>query len=163
MGQTGRVLPRWKEVSDAMPRAYRFGPTRRAVNVAMTALLRLGIPAPQRTSYLMTTRGRRTGTSRTVPVNLVVEGGRRWLVSPYGDVGWVHNLRAEPILTLGRGRHRESLIAHEIAPADAGPILKRYVSQVRITAPYFDAKASAPESEFVGEAAHHPVFELQSA
>jgi deazaflavin-dependent oxidoreductase (nitroreductase family) len=134
-----------------MPRAYRFGPTRRAVNVAMTALLRLGIPAPQRTSYLMTTRGRRTGTSRTMPVNLVVEGGRRWLVSPYGDVGWVHKLRAEPILTLGRGRHRESLIAHEIAPADAGPVLKRYRHSLSV--PYGrhrDALGTAPKRRVEG-------------
>ncbi len=42
-----------------MARAYRFGPTRRAVNVMMGGLLRLGVPAPQRTSYLLETRGGR--------------------------------------------------------------------------------------------------------
>ena len=146
-----------------MARTYRFGAGRRAVNVMMTALLRVGVPAPQRSSYLMTTVGRRTGAPRTVPVTLVVEGERRWLVSPYGTVGWVHNLRAEPSLTLRRGRRREFLTAHELGAEDAGPILKRYVAQVRITAPYFDAKRSSPESVFVGEAARHPVFELRGA
>jgi deazaflavin-dependent oxidoreductase (nitroreductase family) len=128
----------------------------------MTALLRVGIPAPQRTSYLMTTRGRRTSVFRTVPVNLVVEGRKRWLVSPYGDVGWVHNLRADPSLTLRRGRHRESLVAQEVGSEDAGVILKRYVNQVRITAPYFDAKRSASELDFANEAGRHPVFEIRS-
>lgn len=145
-----------------MARTYRCGPARRAVNVVMTALLRLGIPAPRRTSYLMTTRGRRTGVPRAVPVNLVVEERKRWLVSPYGDVGWVHNLRADPSLTLRRGRHRESLVAQEVGHEEAGAILKQYVNQVRITAPYFDAKRSASETEFANEAGRHPVFELRS-
>jgi hypothetical protein len=96
-------------------------------------------------------------------VNLVVGEGKRWLVSPYGDVGWVHNLRADPSLTLRRGRRREALVAHEIAREEAGVVLKRYVKQVLVTAPYFDAKRSAAESEFVNEADRHPVFELRSA
>jgi deazaflavin-dependent oxidoreductase (nitroreductase family) len=129
----------------------------------MSALLRVGIPAPQRTSYLMTTRGRRTGAPRTIPVNLVVDEKRRWLVSPYGDVGWVHNLRADPSLTLRRGRHRQSLVAHELGHEEAGAILKTYVNQVRITASYFDAKRSASEREFADEGGKHPVFELRSA
>jgi deazaflavin-dependent oxidoreductase (nitroreductase family) len=145
-----------------MARSYRFGPARRAVNVLMSAMLRVGIPAPQRTSYLMTTHGRRSGVARTVPVNLVVQDDRRWLVSPYGEVGWVHNLRANPRLTLRRGRHQEHLVAQEVGPEQAGPILKRYVTQVRITAPYFDAKRSAPDIVFISEANRHPVFELRS-
>ena len=93
-------------------------------------------------------------------MNLVVDAKKRWLVSSYGDVGWVHNLRADPSLMLRRGRHHESLVAHELSQAEADPILKRYVNQVPITAPYFDAKRSAPDSEFADEAARHPVFEL---
>ena len=52
-------------------RTYRLDATRKAVNVVMGALLRAGVPAPQKTSYLMTTRGRKSGRERTVPVNLV--------------------------------------------------------------------------------------------
>ena len=146
-----------------MARSYRFGPTRRAVNVVMTGLLRLGVPAPQRTSYLLETTGGRSGAVRQVPVNLLVDGDRRWLVSPYGDVGWVHNLRAHPTLTLRRGRRTESLVAHEVDPQEAAPLLKRYLKQVRITLPYFDAKVSDPVEVFAEEAAHHPVFELHRA
>jgi deazaflavin-dependent oxidoreductase (nitroreductase family) len=142
-------------------REYRLGPGRKAVNVVMSALLRVGVPAPQRSSYLMTTKGRKSGLDRTTPVNLVEDDGERWLVSPYGDVGWVHNLRANPELVLWRGRHRESVYAEEIGSTDAGPILKRYVRQVRITAPFFDAKRNDPEESFVAEADRHPVFRLQ--
>lgn len=143
-----------------MAREYRFGIGRRAVNVVMTWLLRRGVPAPQRTSYLLTTQGRRTGLEREVPVNLVVDDRRRWLVSPYGDVGWVHNLRASPSLTLRRGRHTEALMAREVGVEEAAPVLKRYVKQVRITAPYFDVKAADPVDRFAAEAHRHPVFEL---
>jgi deazaflavin-dependent oxidoreductase (nitroreductase family) len=128
----------------------------------MTALLRLGVPAPQRTSYLMTTCGRTSGLERTTPVNLIEADGERWLVSPYGDVGWVHNLRANGALRLRRGRAQESLVAEAVGPAEAGPILKRYVRQVRITAPFFDARRTDPVEDFVAEADRHPVFRLRS-
>jgi deazaflavin-dependent oxidoreductase (nitroreductase family) len=127
----------------------------------MSALLRVGVPAPQRSSYLMTTKGRKSGLDRTTPVNLVEDQGERWLVSPYGDVGWVHNLRANPELVLWRGRHREPMRAEEIGSTDAGPILKRYVRQVRITAPFFDVKRNDPDGAFVAEADRHPVFRLK--
>jgi hypothetical protein len=75
----------------------------------------------------------------------------------------VHNLRAEPKLTLRRGRHREALIAREVPLEAASSVLKRYVAQVPITRPYFDADASATEREFAAEAGSHPVFELDAA
>ena len=42
-------------------------------------------------SYLLTTRGRKTGRPRTNPVVPVEHDRRRWLVAPYGPVSWVHN------------------------------------------------------------------------
>ena len=145
-----------------MAKSYRLGPGRKTINRVMTALLRLGVPAPQKTSYLMTTYGRNSGLERTTPVNLVETDGEQWLVSPYGDVGWVHNLRANAALQLRRGRGRESLVAEEVGPEEAGPILKRYVRQVRITAPFFDARRTDPVERFVAEAGRHPVFRLTS-
>src|SRR5438105_7157505 len=102
-----------------MAREYQLCPARRAVNAVVSALLRVGIPAPQRTSYLMTTTGRKTKLDRTTPVNLVDDGTDRWLVSPYGDVPWVLNVRANSALVLRRGRYRESVIADEVGPDEA--------------------------------------------
>jgi F420H(2)-dependent quinone reductase len=87
----------------AVARSYRLGPGRRAVKDDDRISAPWG-PAPQRTSYLMTTYGRSSGLERTTPVNLVEADGERWLISPYGDVGWVHNLRANGALLLRRGR-----------------------------------------------------------
>ena len=72
-----------------MAKSYRLTPLRRVANVLMRLLLRLGL-AP-RTTMLLTVPGRRSGTLRSTPVTLVEEDGQRWLVAPYGPVGWVHN------------------------------------------------------------------------
>ncbi|HXP18568.1 MAG TPA: nitroreductase family deazaflavin-dependent oxidoreductase [Streptosporangiaceae bacterium] len=131
---------------------------RRFVNVMVTAMVRLGIGG--KTVYLLTTTGRKSGQPRTTPVTLVVDGADRWLVSPYGLVGWVHNIRATPQVSLRRGSTSEVLDAVEVDAEAAGPVLQRYVRAVPITAPYFDAKASDPVQQFVAEASRHPVFRL---
>jgi hypothetical protein len=48
----------------------------------------------------------------------------------------------------------------EVAAAEAGPVLKEYISVASATRPYFRADKTAPISEFVAEAAFHPVLEL---
>jgi hypothetical protein len=58
-----------------MSKTYRLGSVRRAVNVLMTMLLRLGIGG--RSTYLLTTMGRNTGQKRTTPVILVETGAQR--------------------------------------------------------------------------------------
>ena len=109
----------------------------------------------------MTTTGRKSGRERTTPVNLVVGDGERWLVSPYGAVSWVHNVRANGRVVLRRGRHTEPLVAEELQAEQAGPVLQRYIRQVRVTAPYFDARRNDPVSTFIAEAHQHPVFRLE--
>jgi deazaflavin-dependent oxidoreductase (nitroreductase family) len=139
-------------------RAYRLSPARRIVNALIRASLRIGA-GPART-YLRGTRGRKTGRTYRTPVTLVELPPRRWLVSPYGDVGWVGNARAAGRVTLERGRRAETLRLVELGAADAAPILKRYATDVPITRPYFDARHDAPVEAFAAEAARHPVFEL---
>lgn len=39
-------------------------------------------------------------------------------------------------------------------------MLRRYLSQARVTAPSFDAKRDDPVEAFVAEAPTHPVFRL---
>jgi deazaflavin-dependent oxidoreductase (nitroreductase family) len=141
-----------------MAKSYRLGPARRAVNALMNSMLKIGVGG--RSYYLLTTTGRTSGQKRTTPVILVRGGHERWLVSPYGQVGWVHNVRADPEVSLRRGRKTEVLRAEEAGPQAAGPVLQRYVRNVRVTAPFFDAKGNDPVERFVEEASRHPVFKL---
>ncbi len=141
-----------------MSRTYRLGWARRAVNVVVSGLVRLGIGGGS--TYLLTTVGRKSGLERTTPVTILEFEGQRWLVSPYGQVSWVHNVRAHPEVTLRRGRARSRILAQEADAGTAGPVLRNYVRRVRVTAPFFDAQASDEVAAFVAEADRHPVFRL---
>jgi deazaflavin-dependent oxidoreductase (nitroreductase family) len=141
-----------------MAKDYQLGTGRRFGNAMVTAMIRLGIGG--KATYLLTTTGRKSGQPRTTPVTLVDDGSDRWLVSPYGQVGWVHNVRAHPRVSVRRGGTSQALDAVEAEPEVAGVILRRYLGSVPITAPYFDVKASDPVQQFVAEATRHPVFKL---
>jgi hypothetical protein len=90
----------------------------------------------------------------------VEHDGRRWLVAPYGPVSWVHNARAAGRVTLTRRRDTRQYAIREVAPEQAGPILKRYVRIATATRRYFLATKDSPAEDFVTEADRHPVFEL---
>ncbi|HXA97134.1 MAG TPA: nitroreductase family deazaflavin-dependent oxidoreductase [Candidatus Dormibacteraeota bacterium] len=143
-----------------MAQTYRLSPGRRAANRVVRLLIRLGLmPGP---TYLLTVPGRRTGRPLSTPVTLVEDAGGRWLVAPYGDVGWVRNARAAGQVTLSRGGRAETLAIRELSAAEAAPLLQRYVTRVPITRPFFDAKPDSPVAAFEAEAPRHPVFQLGS-
>lgn len=141
-----------------MAKTYRLTGMLKSVNVMMRGLLRVGL-APK-TTCLLTVAGRRSGEPRSTPVSLVEDAGQRWLVAPYGEVGWVLNARAAGQVALSRGRRSETLRIVELDAVEAGPVLKRYVAQQPITRPYFDAGPDDPPEAFVAEAGRHPVFKL---
>ena len=134
------------------------GRIRHMLNAAMIAALRRGLGPPH--IRLLETRGRRTGAVHTTPVSLVEGNDGRFLVSPYGTPGWVHNARAAGEVTLRKGRDAQTLPVTELDADAAAPILKRYVGQERVVRPWFDARPDAPEASFVAEAARHHVFRL---
>jgi deazaflavin-dependent oxidoreductase (nitroreductase family) len=138
-------------------RRYRPGRGRRLENLVMSVLVGAGL-VPH--SYLLTTRGRKTGRTRKNPVVVVDYDGRRWLVAPYGPVSWVLNARAAGQVELTRRGKTQRYTIREVSDQEAGPILQRYVRVASATRPYFQADLNAPVEDFVAEAAHHPVFEL---
>jgi deazaflavin-dependent oxidoreductase (nitroreductase family) len=129
----------------------------RAGNALVNVFARIGIGP----IALLTTTGRVTGQPHTVPVVPIDHAGARWLVAPYGPVGWVHNARAGGTVTLRRGSQRHAYAVREATPAEAGPVLKRYVTIATRARHRFAAPVDAPVEAFIAEAADHPVFELQ--
>jgi deazaflavin-dependent oxidoreductase (nitroreductase family) len=126
----------------------------------MSALARAGL-VPR--SCLLTTRGSKTGKTRTNPVVPVEHQGRRWLVAPYGPVSWVHNARATGRVALTRRGDTRHYAIREAAPDEAGPVLKRYIRIAPATRRYFLATKDSPVKDFIAEADRHPVFELITA
>ena len=142
-----------------MAAPYQRGLARRAVNRLVRLLLRLG-SGPGGT-YLLTVPGHRSGAPRSTPVTLVEEGGRRWLVAPYGEVAWVRNVRAAGKATLSRGGHTDEIALREVGTDEAAPVLKLYVTRVPITRPYFDVRPGSDLDAFRAEAPRHPVFAIE--
>jgi deazaflavin-dependent oxidoreductase (nitroreductase family) len=143
-----------------VPRTYRLSRPRRLVNALITRLTGWGISG--RHTYILTVRGRTSGRPHSTPVTLV-ENGERWLVAPYGEVGWVRNARAAGGVDLRHGRHVETMRIEEVGPEQAAPVLRAYLREVAVTRPFFDVKPDAPPEAFVAEAPRHPVFRLTPA
>jgi deazaflavin-dependent oxidoreductase (nitroreductase family) len=141
-----------------MARPFQYSMDRRIINRIIIWLLKIGL-AP-RIYYLLTVTGRITGNPHAVPVVLVAEGNKRWLVAPYGEVDWVKNARATGMVKLSRRERNENLAIRELPPEHAAPILKKYLEENRLTKPYFDARVDSSLDAFVEEARSRPVFEL---
>ena|SRR2546425_4946374 len=117
-----------------MAAAYHLGIWRRLLNRLVRGLLRMGLGPPR--TYLLTVRGRTSGRLYSTPVTVIESGARRWLVAPYGEVAWVRNARSARQVRLSRSRHSEVVSITEVQPDEAGPVLKRYATEVPITRPF---------------------------
>jgi deazaflavin-dependent oxidoreductase (nitroreductase family) len=143
--------------SSRQARQFRSSRGRRVGDAVMSVFVRAGLVP---STYMLTTKGRRTGRPLTHPATVVQNEGRRWLVAPYGAVSWVLNARAAGRVSLTRRGNRRDYAVREVSAAEAGPVLKRYVAVATATRPYFGADKNAPVEDFVAEADRHPVFEL---
>lgn len=111
---------------------------------------------------LLIVGGRVTGQLRSTPVVPVQDGGRTWLVSPFGEVAWVRNARAAGRVDLQRGHDRMTFTVRELAAGEAVPVLRAYLSMPseRFVRRDFAVKAASSDAAILDEAARHPVFAL---
>ncbi len=113
--------------------------------------------------YLMTVLGRKSGQPRTTPIAVVEQNGKRYLLTPYGAVDWVRNLRAAGEAIFTRGRRAEKMRAIELPGDEAGLVLKSFIETGNPIIRLFGInKETAPE-DIERMMASHPVFILQSA
>ena len=144
-----------------MAKTYRTTRSARAANAALGFLVRRGLgPGFMR---LLTVPGRRTGLPRSTPVVPVRNDRGQWLVAPFGEVGWVRNVRAAGQVTLRRGRVGEELAATELEPREAVPVLREYLAMRpagKYVQDYFDVTPDADDGAIAAEAPRHPVFSL---
>ena len=86
--------------------------------------------------------------------------GHRWLVSPYGLVNWVYNVRGADLITLRRGGSETSWRAAEVTGPEVIPVIRAYLRAVPVTHPYWDITADSSEAEILAAVPRHPVFRL---
>ena len=134
-------------------------------NVLTKTLLRAGVKLVGfgTPTYLLTVRGRKSGQPRTTPVSPIERDGKRYLMTPYGVVDWVRNLRAAGEATLTRGRHAEVIHAIELPSSEANLILQGFIESGHPIGRFFGIPAGASREEYERQALIHPVFLVQSA
>lgn len=112
--------------------------------------------------YLMTVRGRKSGQPRTTPIAVVEQNGERYLLTPYGAVDWVRNLRAAREATFTRGRRPEQIRAMELPEDEASLVMKRFIETGNPIIRLFGITKDIAPDDIERLVASHPVFLLQS-
>jgi deazaflavin-dependent oxidoreductase (nitroreductase family) len=141
-----------------MAKTYRLSPGTRLINSLFRALTRLGLGASCR--HILTVPGRTTGRLYSTPVDIIDLDDQRWLVAGYGVTNWVRNVRAAGEVTLTRGRRSHRFGVEEAEARPAVPVLRKYMSEIRVTRPYFDAAPDSPDEDVAAELPRHPAFRL---
>src|SRR5215831_729700 len=141
-----------------MAKTYRLNVGARLINSVFRLMTKLGLGASYR--HILTVPGRKTGRLYSTPVDVIDVGGDRWLVAGYGPASWVLNTRARGEVSLSRGGHSETYKVEEVGGEEAIPVLRKYIAEIRVTRPYFDATANSSDEAVAAEVSRHAVFRL---
>jgi len=139
------------------------------LNHIVRRLLRLGMPMGP--NVLLTVRGRTSGQPHTFPIAIMEADGHRYVGSPYGEVNWVRNLRADGHAVVHHGRRSEPVIAMELDRAAAGAAyqasLARFIvmrgGTTLLRRFYMEVPAHPTPADLDALADTHPLFELLPA
>jgi deazaflavin-dependent oxidoreductase (nitroreductase family) len=106
---------------------------------------------------MLSVRGRRTGTWRSVPVAVLEFEGQRYLVSPRGNTDWVRNLRSAGTARLKRRGRTEQFEAVEVPTAERPRLIEVYLERF--------GKYPSVASTFreLPDPADHPTFRIVNA
>ena len=112
--------------------------------------------------YVLEVRGRRSGKTISLPVDLLDLEGQRYLFCARGNSNWARNARTAGEVMLVRAMRRRRYAVRELPPSMRPPVLKAYLDRFASEVQRFfpTPKGSAVES-FNGLASRYPVFELQ--
>jgi deazaflavin-dependent oxidoreductase (nitroreductase family) len=108
----------------------------------------------------MTTTGRRSGEPRDVPVSPIVVDGIEYVVSPYGETGWVHNVRANPSVTIRHGSQVRQVHLEEMTDAAGAAVVAEYHARESFARPYMDVGENPTVEDFASRAEQFPVFRM---
>jgi deazaflavin-dependent oxidoreductase (nitroreductase family) len=142
-----------------MAKQFQYTFVFKASNAFMRSMLAFGISLNGTT--LITVPGRKTGRPQSTPITMVEFDGQRYVQSPFGNVNWVRNLRAAGKATLSWGRRHETVIATELTPEQAAPVIKSMLPHApKMIRDYFDVTAESSLEEVIRDAPNHAVFAI---
>jgi deazaflavin-dependent oxidoreductase (nitroreductase family) len=145
-----------------MAKQFEYSLIFKVGNVFTRSLLALGIS--MNGSALITVPGRKTGVPHSTPISMVEFEGQRYVQSPFGSVNWVRNLRAAGKATLSWGSRHETVIATELSPEEAAPVIKSMLGHApKMIQEYFDVTAESSLADIIRDAPNHAVFAVRAA
>jgi len=131
----------------------------RLFNQAFGFLVNLGLGFEH--TYLLEVRGRKSGKLYSMPVDLLVDGGKQYLVAPRGYTQWVRNAEVAGEIRLRKGRRVQAFRLRALSEAERPPILKAYLDRFRREVQrFFPVPAGSPVEAFTPLAHRYPAFEL---
>ena len=108
----------------------------------------------------LTIKGRKSGQSRTVAVNIVEYDGKRYLVAPRGNTEWSRNaIAAGGEAVIKRGKPEDVCLV-EVSVAERVPIIQKYVEETAIVRKEFGVEPDSPIEEYQKIAEKHPTFRI---
>ena len=128
----------------------------RNVNRLMSWAAKRGMGKTQ----LLTTTGCKTGQKRDVPVSPLEMDGIEYVVSPYGEVSWVSNVRADPAVTLRHGSKERKVRLEEVTGVTAASVAAAYYERESFARPYMDVPENPTEADFAAKSALFPIFRV---
>jgi deazaflavin-dependent oxidoreductase (nitroreductase family) len=99
----------------------------RAGNVVIRWLAELGVSIAG--TRALRVRGRKSGKSRAVVINLLTVDGVDYLVSPRGNTQWARNVRAAAMVEVGPRWRSQRVRASEVDDAVKPELLRRYLAR----------------------------------
>jgi deazaflavin-dependent oxidoreductase (nitroreductase family) len=139
-----------------MAKEYRATTGKRLVSALMALAARTGLG----NFVVLTTTGSRSGQPRAVTLSPISDEDGEHLVSPYGDSGWVHNVRANPTATLRRGRSEDRVRLVEVTE-DKPELVKAYYEREAFSRQFMDVPGEADVEDFATVAGRFPVFRIE--
>jgi hypothetical protein len=86
--------------------------------------------------------------------------GSEYVVSPYGEVGWVHNARADSSVVLRHGRRERRVRLNEVRGEEAASVVAAYHAREGYARRYMDVPEDPELADFLEAVFRFPVFEV---
>lgn len=158
-----------------MAKTFQVTTASRVQNMMFKLLVGIGINMVGGVS-LLTVPGRKTGKPIVTPLAVFLQKDQRYLITPYGEVNWVRNLRAAGgQATLTRSRRTEKIRAVELPPAEAALVFMEAIRtgppgispksvqsyNENILSQYLNIPIDSSLEAYEHEVLTHPVFRLE--
>ncbi len=147
-------------MADPAPTYLKPSAVEQAFGRVLTLLVWIGLVRGH--FYILEVRGRKTGRTISLPVDLLDFDGRRYLVCARGNSNWARNARAAGEVVLARAMRRRRYALRELPAVMRPPVLKAYLDRfAKEVQRFFPVPKGSAVEAFNDLATRYPVFELQ--